>query len=568
VGEKVIKPSFERFGINFDDFLKGKGGWKFYLQPIQDIHLKSNDNRLGTVGDIKYAYTFAAIGFFVLLIAAINFVNLSTARGTMRAREVGVKKALGAVRKSLVTQFQFESISITIFSTIVGLVLVEVIRIIIRQVAKIDIPFSLWSDKQLLMILPLVPIAIGFVAGIYPSFYLTAFQPVNVLKGKLATGMGNSSIRNGLVVVQFVISITLIAGTLVVYQQLSFMRQKNLGFDKENILVINNVEKLGDQLESFRNEVAGYPGVARAAVTMDVPGRGMYEDIFTREGSDAKLPISQIKIDDHFFKLMNFELVKGRSFEEDRPSDHNAVIINETTARLFNWTPQEAVGSKIIFPGNENSSHEIIGVVKDFHFQSLRQNITPLLFGHVKSTMWGDMRALAIKFQSGDISDIISRAEMQWTKVLQDTPMEYTFLDQELAKQYQEENRLGGMFGIFSSLSIIIAIIGLVGLVAYSTEIRKKEIGVRKVFGASTSRLVLMINSQYLKLIVIALVGSIPLSWWLIDQWLKSFVFRIELNPVIFVLAGIIEIVIAILCVGYLSFRAANLNPAHVLKDE
>jgi putative ABC transport system permease protein len=568
VGEKVIKPSFERFGINFDDFVKGKGGWNFYLKPMTDIHLKSNDNRLGTVGNINYAYTFAAIGFFVLLIAAINFINLSTARGTTRAKEVGVKKTLGAVSRSLISQFQFESISITIFASLLGLLLVEILKTIISLITKVDIPFNLWADKELLILFPLLPLVIGVISGIYPSFYLTSFKPVNVLKGKLATGMGNSSIRNGLVVVQFIISITLIAGTLVVYQQIRFMGNQNLGFEKDHVLVINNVEKLGEHLESFRDEVIKYPGVTAAAITMDVPGRGRYEDIFTREGSDAKLPISQIKIDDNFFSLMNFELVSGRSFDENRPSDHNAVVINETTARLFGWEPEEAVGKEIIYPGNDYAHHEVIGVVKDFNFQSLKEKITPLLFGHIKSTMWGDMRSLAIKFQPEEVGSIINRIKMNWNQVLDDTPMEYTFLDQELDKQYKEEERLGGMFGVFSGLSIIIAVIGLVGLVSYSAEIRKKEIGIRKVFGASTSTLVVMMNRQYAKLIIIALFISIPIAWSLIDQWLSAFAYRVNVNPVVFFLSALIEITIALLSVGFLSLKAASLNPVRVLKDE
>jgi putative ABC transport system permease protein len=305
-----------------------------------------------------------------------------------------------------------------------------------------------------------------------------------------------------------------------------------------------------------------------AAVVMDVPGRGMYEDIFSREGSDAKLPVSQIKIDEHYFKIMNFQLVTGRAFERERPSDVNAVIANETTIRLFGWTPEEAIGQYINYPGNENSKHEIIGVVKDFHFQSLRQSIAPLMFNHVNSTMWGDIRAVVVKYKSDDLSALIQKIEKNWSGVLQDTPMEYSFLDEELAKQYQEESRMGGMFSVFSGLSIAIAIIGLVGLVAYSAEIRRKELGIRKVFGASTSRLVVMMNSQYIKLIVVALILATPVSWWLMQQWLNSFQYRVNLSPVTFAIVGLAEIGIAVVSVGYLSWRAATLNPANVLKDE
>jgi putative ABC transport system permease protein len=439
---------------------------------------------------------------------------------------------------------------------------------VIGTVTNVDIPFTIWDDYRFIFLIPVLPVFIGFLAGLYPSFYLTSFLPIKVLKGKLISGMGNSAIRNGLVVVQFVISISLITGTLVVFQQLNFMSNKQLGFDRENILIINDVEKMGDHLEAFRNEVAAYPGVMGAAITMDVPGRGMWEDVFSREGSDAKLPVSQIKIDEHYFELMKFKLAAGRAFEIERPSDTNAIIPNETTVRLFGWTNEEAIGKYIVYPGNDYSKHEIIGVVKDFHFQSLRQSIAPLLFANAHSNMWGDMRALVVKFKSDDLSSLISRINSKWKSRLQETPMEYTFLDQEWAKQYQEENKLGGMFGIFSGLSILIAVIGLFGLVSYSAEVKRKEIGIRKVFGASTSRLMMMMNSQYIKLIIVALVLAIPLSWWLIEQWLKTFEFKMQFSPLTFVVAGLTEIVIAVLSVGYLSWRAATLNPANVLKDE
>ena len=236
LGERVIKPAFESRGMDYENALEGKGTWNFYLRPMRDIHLKSGDNRLGPAGDIKYAYTFAVIGGFVLLIAAINFINLSTARGTKRAKEVGVKKTLGALRSSLISQFQSESIFLTIFSTMLALILVEGLRLMIEDVVGISIPFTLWKDKEMLLMLPFIPLVIGFLAGLYPSFYLTAFRPVHVLKGKIASGLGNSTLRNGLVVIQFSISIALIAGTIIVFQQLRFVSSTNLGFDKENVL--------------------------------------------------------------------------------------------------------------------------------------------------------------------------------------------------------------------------------------------------------------------------------------------------------------------------------------------
>lgn len=567
LAERVIKPAFASRGMDYANVTK-KGSWSFHIRPMRDIHLKSGDNRLGPVGDIKYAYTFGVIGIFVLLIAAINFINLSTARGTKRAKEVGVKKTLGALRSSLVSQFQSESIFLTILSTLLALILVEGLRLMITQAVGIEIPFTLWNDKEILWSLPFVPLVIGFLAGLYPSFYLTAFRPVHVLKGKITSGMGNSRLRNGLAVVQFTISIALIAGTILVFQQLKFISSTNLGFDKENVLLIKYAEKLGNHLEAFRNEVESYSGVTDAGIAMEVPGGGVWSDGFTRENSDANVSVALVKIDEHYFKSLDFKLVAGRPFEKERLSDKNAIIPNETTVRLFGWTPEQAIGQFILYPGNNNSRHEIIGVMKDFNYESLHQSITPVFFAKIESDIWGDWRVLTVKFKSTDIAGLIQRIQDNWNNVLDDTPLSYSFLDQDLASQYQAEKELGGLFGIFSGLSILVAVIGLVGLVSYSAEVRKKEIGIRKVFGASTGRIIVMMNSQYIRLIAVALIISIPFSWWASTQWLESFAYKIEISPWIFVLAGLSEAILALLSVGYLSLRAAMLNPSHVLKEE
>ena len=380
--------------------------------------------------------------------------------------------------------------------------------------------------------------------------------------------MGNSKLRNGLVVIQFTISIALIAGTIIVFQQLRFVSTKNLGFDKENILLIKYAEKLGNHLEAFRDELQTYPGVTDVGIAMEVPGGGVWSDGFTRENSDVNLGMAIVKTDENYFKTLDFKLVAGRAFEKERPSDKNAIILNETAVRLYGWSPEQAIGQYLIYPGNENSRHEIIGVIKDFHYESLYQSITPLLFCKLGCDIWGDWFTLTVKFKSTDINGLVQRIQNNWNKVLDNTPMHYSFFDQDLKNQYQAEQRLGGLFGIFSGLSILIAVIGLVGLVSYSAEVRKKEIGIRKVFGASTSRIMVMMNSQYIRLIVIALIVATPLAWWAITKWLDSFAYKIEISPLTFIVAGLGELVLALLSVGYLSLRAASLNPSRVLKEE
>jgi len=569
IAQTFVQSTFSRIGMNYEEFVADKGGWNYTLQPMQDIHLHSVGigNRLGPIGNSKTLNMLLVLAGLILLMAIINFVNLSTARAGSRGKEVGVKKTLGALRASLIGQFQVESITISIMATILALALVELLNPVLGHLA--DVPFStrfLYSWPTVL-VLPLIPLVVGFLAGLYPSFYLTAFKPIQVLKGQLNSGVKTSGLRNALVAGQFTISIALMAGTLLVFQQLQFLGNKNLGFDKENILVINDAEQLGDQIESFRNELSTYPGIANAAVAMDVPGRGSWEDIYMREGSDIKLPISQVKIDEHFFPTMGFELSRGRAFDKERSSDRDGLIINETTARMFDWTLDEVVGKKIIYPGYPRDLI-IIGVVSDFHFLSLHQNIAPLMFFNVKSDMWGDQRVVTIKYQQDVASETISFVQGAWKKYSDGAPFDYSFLDQELDQLYAQEARLMKLVAFFTGFSIFIALLGLVGMVAYLVTQRRKEIGIRKVLGASTTRIMILVNSLYLKLVLLAIALSIPLSWWAMQNWLDSFAYRIEISLEIFVLAGAAEIVLAVLCVSYLTMRAASVNPALVLKDE
>jgi putative ABC transport system permease protein len=560
--------TFKKLNMDYDQFIKEKGGWFLYIQPVRDIYLHSDKigNRIGPVGDIKYVYILSTVAFFILLIAVVNFINLSTARGATRAKEVGVKKTLGLTRSSLITQFQVEHIIITILSVVFGLLLLELFRGMIQPLTGISIP-SAWDSPVFLVSIFLFPFVVGFLAGLYPSFYLTAFSPVQVLKGKASKGFKASGLRNGLVVFQFTISIALMAATLIVFQQLNFFRTQSVGFDKENLLIINHAEKLDAQLESFRNEITGLPGVRSTSISMDI--RNGYEDIFMREGSDQKISLSQYKIDEHFMSTTGLQLASGRTYDTKRVSDKDAVLINETAAKLMGWSNEEALGKKILYLGDDVGAQEVIGVVKDFHFQSLRQNISPILFMNVKSTMWGDERIVTVRYESEVPFELLAKLESKWNQLVKEaTPFSYSFYQEELKAQYQQEERLGSLFSIFTGLSLVIAVIGLVGLVAYSAEVMKKELGIRKVFGATTTRLVVMMNSQYVRLIGISLMISAPLAWWALQQWLDTFAYRININPMVFLVAGLVELAMAMTCVGYLSLRAASINPSQVLREE
>ncbi|MCB0488168.1 MAG: ABC transporter permease [Cyclobacteriaceae bacterium] len=567
-----VLPSLGRMGIDYAEFMKGKGDWEFALQPVKSIHLYSGliDNRIGPTGDIKYVQIFSFVALFVLILAIINFINLSTARGTSRAKEVGVKKVLGAMRRSLIFQFQLESVSMALVATLMGLGLLELFRIVVSNALSIEMPFSLWDGTESWWLLIMLPLVVGVIAGIYPSLYLTSFRPASVLKGKLAAGL-RSGLRNGLVTVQFVVSIVFIIATIVVHQQLQFFQSKNLGFDKDNVLVIDNAEKLTDHVKAFRDEAARVPGVVDASIAMTVPGRGSFEDIFRREGDNSQLSISQTKIDDHYFKTMGFSLAAGRSFDINRPGDKMKVIPNETTVRLFGWTPEEALGKRILYEGFENpetGEGEIIGVVKDFNYASLHQEINPSIFYHIDSKIWETGKMIALKVESSKVSDIISQLESKWDAVANDAPFEYFFLDEEWARQYQQEQRLGGLFNVFAALSLLIAMIGLVGLVTYSAEQRKKEIGVRKVLGASVGQVVFLLNRNFTILVLISFVIAVPLGWYAMNDWLNQFPYRMSLGVDSFALAGVAMLIITWVTVAYQSIKAGLTNPVEVLKDE
>jgi putative ABC transport system permease protein len=566
VPKRYVPASLQRFNMNYEEFMKEKGGWFLYIHPVKDIYLHSDKigNRLGAIGDIKYVYILSFASLFILLIAIVNFVNLSTARGATRAKEVGVKKTLGLVRRSLIAQFQVEHITITTISVLLGIAIMEVLRAVIAPMAGINIPTDYGVNT--ILILTAVPIIIGFLAGLYPAFYLTRFNPAQVLKGRISAGMRSSGLRNALVVFQFTISIALMAATLIVFQQLNFFQNKSLGLDKENLLIIENGEKLGNQLKSLRDEIAKYPGVLDATVSMNI--RGGFEDLYTPEGTDRKVSISLYKVDEHFLSTTKIELASGRGFDPNRPADVNAIVINETTAKLIGWSNEEAIGKHIRYLGDAIGPQEVIGVAKDFHFQSLRQNIMPFMFSHLESRLWGDSRIILVKYKTDDLRALISKIETRWNQIAEATPFHTSFYDEEVKKQYEQEQRLGSLFSMFTILSMAIAVVGLVGLVAYSAETRKKEIGIRKVFGASVPRIMLLMNSQYVKLIFVSILLASPLTWWLLQKWLETFAYRVDVSPVVFVIAGVAELLLALVSVGYLSLRAASANPVSVLKDE
>jgi len=562
-----VKPSFSRLGMDFEEFAADKGGWNFFLQPVTQIHLHSSEygNRIGPVGDGQVIRLLRYVAFLILIIAILNFINISTARASTRSKEIGVKKTIGAGSNSLLGQFLVESITVVMLASVLAIPLVYQLAIGIKAITEIEIPVATLLRPEFVPMYLLLPLVLGLVAGIYPALQFSRVKPNRVFSGLGGHSMSKSNFRNVLVVIQFTIAIALMSGALLLHRQMNFMLDKDLGFDGDRVLVVNNAAQLGSKLQSFRDEIAQLPGVEQVALGMDIPGRGSWEDIYQREGSEKKVSISQYKVDDAFVPTLGLEIVKGRNFDRTRPADLNAIIINETTEESFGWE-DGAIGKKIIYPG---FPHElmVIGVMKDFHFQSLRQPIGPKMFFHIDSEMWGDQRLACIKFRSGDQQAVLSEVKKLWERISNNSPFSHSFFDEELQVQYEGEQQTADLLSIFTGFSIFLAVLGLVGLLAFSAQQRRREIGIRKVLGASIWQVYLMLNRQYVLLFVVALFLAVPLAWRSMSGWLATFAYHTEIRPSLFLLAGAVVITISIISVSYLSVRAASVNLAEELKE-
>ncbi len=567
IAPKYAVAGFKRLGIDFDEYQKEKGGINFYLQPVKDIHLYSDqiNNRIGEDSSITYIYVFGVIAIFILLLASINFMNLTTARASGRAKEIGVKKVLGSSRKHLIYQFLSEAVLMSVIATLLALGLVELAKIWLNETLGLAFDMGIFSDWRLVSAVLLIPIILGLFAGSYPAFYLTGFRPAEVLKGKLQSGMKHTGIRNTLVVFQFTIAIILMACSLIVFRQVEYFKTGELGFDRDHIMVIHDADKLGNQLESYKNELDQHGEVISSTVATIMPGTGM-EDLFHDPNNpDKKISLSTFKIDEQYISTLNMQLALGRNFSKDRLSDKQGIIINESAMRAFGWDRDAVLGKKIDY---FESSYEVIGIVSDFHNHSLRYNISPVGFFHIDSDMFMDARLIALKFRPDNVKDLLSKLETKWKSITETTPFAYTFLDEDLASNYENEAQIGQLFTVFTILALIIACIGLFGLASYIATQRSKEIGVRKVLGASTRGLVIMLNKDFTKLVIISIIIAIPVSLWMMNQWLEQFANRTTIGWNIYLIIGVSVLLISWLTVAFHSIKTAMLNPTEILKDE
>lgn len=565
-------PLIEQFlNMNMEEFRNSGNAVGFSLFPMTDIHLNSNkEGDLEANGDIKYVFIFSAVGLFILILACINFMNLATARSANRAKEVGVRKAMGARKKQLINQFVSEALLISILAFLIAFLISFLAIPSFNTLASKELSFLSLLDGSFVLFMLGVMILVGLLAGSYPAFYMSMFKPVEVLKGTVRQGIKSGPIRSALVIFQFAISIIMIIGTAIVFDQLSYIQNKKLGYEKDQILMVNDAWILRDQVNAYKDEASRNANVVSSTIASFTPmGNTNNSDLYFKNASaasDESLVISIAVVDHDFANTMGIEIKEGRYFSEDFASDSTAVLINETAARNFGY--DEPVGSMIYNYGGSNDNpvvdgYKIIGVVSDFHFKSLRSNIEPLVMHLGQNAGFG-----LFKIQMENADETIDYLEATWDKFAPGQPFEYQFMNQQFNAMYESENKVGKIFTVFAVLTIFIACLGLFGLAAFTAEQKTKEIGIRKTLGASIPSIVNLLSKNFLKLIVVALVIAIPIASFAMSYWLEAFAYRTNLKPSTYIISGLIAIAIAWVTISFQSWKAARINPAQSLKDE
>lgn len=560
--DKYYVPMMKRAGLaEAEQFAKNV---RLFAQPISAVHLYSSNIDDGLdKGDIRFVWLFGAIAVFILVIACINFINLSTAKSANRAKEVGLRKVVGSHRVGLVNQFLTESVLYSVLSFILGLLIAILLLPYFNRLAakSLAVPWTAW------WLLPLMigsAIIVGVMAGLYPSFYLSAFKPINVLKGQLSRGSKNSILRNGLVIFQFTTSIILIISTLVIYKQTHFMLNKKVGFDKDQVMLIQGTNTLDNKIDAFRNELLKSPEIKSATIGDYLPISGTKRDgnTFFKEGKskeDIGVSAQKWQVDHDYLKTMGMHMIEGRYFSKEMASDSEAMVINKTMAEKLGL--KNPLGQRI---ENGWQKFTVIGVMEDFNFESMRQTVTPLglVLSKYNSTI------VAVKISGTDTKQAISYASTVWKGFSPNQAFRYTFLDENFANMYANVQRTGTIFTSFAVLAIIIACLGLFALSAFMAEQRNKEIGIRKVLGASVSGITAMLSKDFVKLVIISIIIASPIAYWAMTKWLQDFAYRIPISWWMPGVAGLSAIIIALMTISFQSIKAALMNPVKALRAE
>ncbi|MBO6525219.1 MAG: ABC transporter permease [Balneolaceae bacterium] len=561
---KYVSPELEQFmGASVAQMREQGNQYKYFQVAISDLHLKAPDvnTSFQPPGDITYVYIFSIIGIFLVVIACVNFMNLSTASAAGRAKEVGLRKTMGGERGGMISQFLIESVAYVVLAAILSIALIYFAMPFFNNLSGKELTFAIISEPWFIATLIGMIVFVGFLAGSYPALYLTAFNPVDVLKGKIKRAAKSGKLRQSLVVGQFFISIGLISCTILVNEQLQYMQNRNLGINKEQSIVLTNTSRLGNNLEAFKENLLQDTRVIAASYSnFTIPGTNNIT-IFQRPTTDLDYVMAMYYADYEHREALDFEMTGGRFFSRDFPTDTLAMVLNEAAVKELGFQ-EDVVGEEVLF-SNDGRTYKVIGVMKDFNFQSLREEIMPLAILLTETA-----NEMTIRFQTEDPRDAIAMIESKWDEYSAGEPIDYTFLDEDFDQLFRQELRLGAVFTAFTIIAIIIACLGLLGLSAYMAEQRTKEIGVRKVLGASVGSILGLLSKEFIKLISIAFVLAIPLSWYFIQSWLENFAYRVEISPMIFVYTGLVTLGIVLLTISWQSLKAANLNPVESIQTE
>jgi len=567
--EKYVGPLvLKYFGTDIEDFFDQGNIYKMYLQSLNDIHLNPDiEQDLRAANDPKYLWIFGSIAVLIIVIAGINFMNLSTAQASRRAREVGIKMVSGSTKGNLISQFLIETIILSIIALLLAILATELFLPYFNDLLGSELKIGYFNNWYAIPSLLLFSILIGIFAGSYPSFYLSSFNPISVLKGSKGGSRSNTRLRSVLVVLQFSISIVLIIGTMIMFRQISFMVNKELGFNKEHVFVISRGATVSDQINSFKTELQQLPEVLGVTTATAIPGHNNNNNGYIMKGREEQSFLLMTSwVDQDFMDVFGLEIADGRFFDKSYGTEENSVIVNETAVKAYNMT--DPFSERFIERDDETEETilmPIVGVVKDFHHESLQKEIAPFMFRYREDFSWG---YICLKLAPGASAETIEDIESVWGSFTGGQPMQYFFLDKDFERLYKEEKQNARLSILFTILGILIASLGLYGLSSFTVQQRTKEIGVRKVFGASIPKIWYLISREIMILIGISTLIAWPLVYWIADTWLQNYHYRISLDAFDFILGFLVAIVIALLTTTYRTIRTARLNPVDSLRYE
>jgi putative ABC transport system permease protein len=552
-------------GRGFDEWVAKGNYWEYYLQPITEIHLNSDlKGEFEANGNRTYIVIFSVISIIILLIACINFMNLSTAKSSIRAKEVGVRKVVGSRRRELMQQFLCESILLSFISLALGLAAIQILLPVYRNFVGRNLSMPYLDNAAVIPSLLALGLVVGLFSGSYPAFFLSSFPPISVFRDITGRSSRSSLLRNILVVFQFAIAIFLIAGTLVVFQQLKFFQNKRLGFEKEQVLVVHNPGSLENSVSSFKETLRQNSHVSHVSGSNTLPSRSYRNMIFISKDVANKFNLNLCVCDFDFLETLKLEMAEGRFFSREFSTDTQAVILNERAVNALGW--EDPIGKNFWSPGVGKLS--VIGVIKDYHYESLHQEIRPLALLLAAGSFQNEQNYISVRLSTENVFDTVRHIENTWKTFAPGHPFEYSFLDQDYNNLYANEKQIRSLFSVFSFLAIFISCLGLFGLASFVADLKTKEIGVRKVLGATVPNIVLHLTKGFTKGIVLANIIAWPLAYFAMNKWLQQFAYRIGIGLWIFVLSGILALGIALLTVSYHTIKAATSNPVDSLRYE